>query len=220
VLYWGMSRAFINEDADAGNAPRFPLPGRDDPTFDLAAARALLRGADLGDTASAESATGYYWGEPRLRPLVERILLEARQDDNERLEVLAERFLRVRAKPGVAMMIDRDHGKPADMDQDLNPHRAEQQLRAREHAANLLAARGVLLFGTETDDELADLWSAVDRFESVVELRGGDTLTNAPDSAEPDNPLFVLPEREARESAADYTRRILEAAANLTRFER
>src|SRR6185436_4924144 len=98
--------------------------------------------------------------------LVERILLEARQDDNERLEVLAERFLRVRAKPGVDMTIDRDPGKPADMDQDLNPHRAEQQMRAREHAANVLAARGVLLVGTETDDELADLWSAVDRFES------------------------------------------------------
>lgn len=95
-----MSRAFINEDAGAGNAPpRYPLPPQDDPAFDLAAARALLLGADLGDTASAESATGYYWGEPKLRPLVERILLEARQDDNERLEQLAERFLRVRKRP-------------------------------------------------------------------------------------------------------------------------
>ena len=73
--------------------------------------------------------------------------------------------------------------------------------------------RGVLLFGDENDDELADLWSAVDRFESMVEARGGDTLTNSPDSAEPDNPAFVLPERRAHESAGDYTRRILEAAA-------
>jgi hypothetical protein len=213
-----MSRAFINEDADAGNAPRFPLPGRDDPSFDLAAARALLHGADLGDTASAEAATGYYWGEPRLRPLVERIVLEARQDGNERLEQLAERFLRVRAKAGGTMAISRSAGP--DRDQDLNPHRGEEQTRAREHTADVLAARGVLLFGNETDDQLADLWSAVDRFESIVELRGGDTLTNAPDSAEPDNPVFVLPERKARESALDYTRRILEAAANLTRFER
>jgi hypothetical protein len=118
------------------------------------------------------------------------------------------------------MTVDRNHGKPADVDQDLNPHRAEEQLRAREHAARVLAARGVLLFGNESDDELADLWSAVDRFESIVELRGGDTMTNAPDSAEPDNPLFVLPERKARESASEYTRRILDAAANLTRFER
>lgn len=214
-----MSRAFINEDAGAGEAPRFPLPGREDPSFDLAAARALLHGADLGDTASAEAATGYYWGEPRLRPLIEHILLEARQDGNERLEQLAERFLRVRAKAGAAMTVSRDNASP-DIDQDLNPHRGEEQARAREHAADVLAARGVLLFGNENDDQLADLWSAVDRFESIVELRGGDTMTNAPDSAEPDNPVFVLPERKARESASDYTRRILEAAANLTRFER
>jgi hypothetical protein len=90
-----MSRAFVNEDAGDA-APRFPLPSRDDPTYDTAAARALLQGAHLGDTASAEAATGYYWGEPKLRPLVERILEEARQDGDERLEQLAERFLRAR----------------------------------------------------------------------------------------------------------------------------
>jgi hypothetical protein len=95
-----MSRAFINEDAGAGDAPRFPLPARGDPSFDLAAARALLHGADLGDTASAEVATGYFWGEPKLRGLVERILEEAREDSNERLEQLAERFLRVRPRRG------------------------------------------------------------------------------------------------------------------------
>jgi hypothetical protein len=94
-----MSRAFINEDAGSGEAPRFPLPPRDDPSFDTAAARALLQGADLGDTASAEAATGYYWGEPKLRPVVERIMAEAQEDGNERLEQLAERFLRVRSRP-------------------------------------------------------------------------------------------------------------------------
>jgi hypothetical protein len=91
-----MSRAFVNEDAGAGEAPRFTLPVRTDPSFDAAAARALLHGADLGDTASAEAATGYFWGEPGLRPWVERILEEARQDRDERLEQLAERLLRVR----------------------------------------------------------------------------------------------------------------------------
>jgi hypothetical protein len=90
-----MSRAFLNEDA--GDAPpRYPLPSRDDPSYDAAAARALLQGADLGDTASAEAATGYYWGEAKLRPWVEQMLFEARQDGNERLEQLAERFLRAR----------------------------------------------------------------------------------------------------------------------------
>jgi len=108
----------------------------------------------------------------------------------------------------------------AELDSALNPHRAEQQARAREHNLDVLGQRGVLLFGGETDDELADLWSAVDRFESVVEARGGDTLTNAPDSSEPENPEFVLPERRSREPVAEYVRRIRDAAARLTRFER
>ena len=88
-----MSRAFVNEDA--GEAPgHYPLPARDDPGYPLAAARALLRGADQGDTPSAEAATGYFWGDPALVPEVERILAEAREDGNERQEQLAERYLR------------------------------------------------------------------------------------------------------------------------------
>ena len=92
-----MSRAFVNEDA-GGEVPRYPLPPPDDPGYDLAAARALLRGADEGDSTSAEAATGYVFGEPRLRPQVERILAEARADGDERLEQLAERFLRRAAR--------------------------------------------------------------------------------------------------------------------------
>ncbi len=92
-----MSRAFVNEDAGGDAAPRFSLPSRDDPGYDLAAARALLQGADVGDTASAEAATGYYWGEPRLRQSVEQILAESRENGSERVEQLAQRFLRVRA---------------------------------------------------------------------------------------------------------------------------
>ena len=107
-----------------------------------------------------------------------------------------------------------------ELDAALNPHLDEDRARAREHNLDVLGQRGVLLFGDETDDELADLWSAVDHFESVVEARGGDTLTNAPDSSEPDNPAFVLPERKAREPVAEYVRRIQEAAAGLTNVER
>jgi hypothetical protein len=91
-----MSRAFVNEDAgNWGNpARRFGLPPRDDPAFDEAAARALLEAAREGDTGSAEMATGYYWGEPVLRPHVARVLEEARAQKDERLEQLARRFLR------------------------------------------------------------------------------------------------------------------------------
>jgi len=88
-----MSRAFINEDA-GGPLPRYHLPARDDPGYDAAAAWALIEGANAGDSYSAELATGYRWGEPALRPHVERILAQARTERNERLEQLAERFLR------------------------------------------------------------------------------------------------------------------------------
>ena len=83
----------MNEDA--GGAPeRYPLPPREDPGYPLAAARALLRGADQGDTPGAETATGYYWGDPALRGEIEQILGEAREAGLERLEQLAERYLR------------------------------------------------------------------------------------------------------------------------------
>ena len=91
-----MSRAFVKEDGGAWGDPgrRYSLPERDDPAFDEAAAEALLEGARTGDTGSAESATGYYWGERRLRPFVERIHARAQKEGDERLAQLSERFLR------------------------------------------------------------------------------------------------------------------------------
>jgi hypothetical protein len=92
-----MSRAFVDDDAGgnwANPSRHFDLPPRDDPSFDEAAAVALLEAARDGDTGSAEMATGYYWGERKLRPYVEQILTRARADHDERLEQLAERFLR------------------------------------------------------------------------------------------------------------------------------
>ena len=90
-----MSRAFVNEDSNWGDpSRRFTLPARDDPAFDEAAAEALLDAARDGQTGSAEMATGYYWGETRLRPYVEKILARARSEDDERLIQLAERFLK------------------------------------------------------------------------------------------------------------------------------
>ena len=87
-----MSRAFVKEDA-GGPERHYVLPKRDDPGYDAAAASALLEGADVGDSYGAERATGYRWGEPKLRPHVERILREALAEQNDRLAQLAERFL-------------------------------------------------------------------------------------------------------------------------------
>ncbi len=90
-----MSRAFVKEGENWGNPlRRFNLPPRDDPGFDAAAAEALLEAAREGDTASAEAATGYYWGEPKLAPHVRSLLARARAQGDEPLVQLAERFLR------------------------------------------------------------------------------------------------------------------------------
>lgn len=91
-----MSRAFVNEDAGQWGNPgrRFNLPDRDDPGFDKAAAEAMLEAAREGDTGSAEMATGYYWGEERLKPYVREILLHLDEDEDERMVQLAKRFLR------------------------------------------------------------------------------------------------------------------------------
>jgi hypothetical protein len=91
-----MSRAFVKEDAGAWGDPgkRYSLPPRGDAGYDEAAAEALLEGARAGDTGSAESATGYYWGEKKLRPFVEKIRTRAEREGDERLSQLAERFLR------------------------------------------------------------------------------------------------------------------------------
>ena len=89
-----MSRAFVNEDADGIPRRDYQLPPRDDPGFDRAAARALLECARAGETASAEDATGYRWGEPALAPYVREILAAAEASGDDRLEQLARRYLR------------------------------------------------------------------------------------------------------------------------------
>jgi len=90
-----MSRAFVNEDADGGVPKRdYHLPERSDPAYDAAAAKALLEAARIGETASAEQATGYFWGEPRLAPHVRALLSAAEKSGDERLEQLARRFLK------------------------------------------------------------------------------------------------------------------------------
>ena len=89
-----MSRAFLRDDAE-GEMPRrnYGLPPREDAGYDRAAARALLEAARIGETQLAERATGYYWGEPVLRPYVEEMLVEAEQAGDDRLEQVARRFL-------------------------------------------------------------------------------------------------------------------------------
>lgn len=90
-----MSRAFVKEDHEP---PRkqlsIDLPPEDDPGYDEAVARALLEAARISEVAEAEVATGVKWGEPKLVPYVERMLEEATAAGDDRLEQVAERYLR------------------------------------------------------------------------------------------------------------------------------
>lgn len=91
-----MSRAFVGEHESWGDPGyRISLPPRDDPGFDAAAAEALLEAAREGQTGSAEMATGYYWGEPKLNGHVRAILDRARAANDERLVELCERYLQL-----------------------------------------------------------------------------------------------------------------------------
>jgi hypothetical protein len=89
-----MSRAFVNEDAGQAQEPRYSLPEPGSPGYAEAAAWALLEGADAGDSRSAEHATGFEWGDPRLIPQVRQILEVARDRGEDRVAQLARRFLR------------------------------------------------------------------------------------------------------------------------------
>ena len=89
-----MSRAFVNEDAGHEPEPEYRLPDPDSDFYDEAAAAALIEGANVGNTQSAEAATGYRWGNPHLKPHIERILEKATEEGDERTAQLARRYLR------------------------------------------------------------------------------------------------------------------------------
>ncbi len=81
-------------------------------------------------------------------------------------------------------------------------NRGADEDRAAAEVADRLRQRGVSVTGAERSDDLADLLSAVERFEKTVEGH------------------FVLPRREHGESIRTYIIRIDEAAAGLRRHPR
>jgi hypothetical protein len=99
--------------------------------------------------------------------------------------------------------------------QELNPHRQEERDHAAEMAYSQLRQRGVRVTGEEGAGDLASLLESVERFESAVSALGGDRMTNAPDSTQPDDPRLVLPARRDDEGVRDYVRRIDAATEGL-----
>jgi len=96
----------------------------------------------------------------------------------------------------------------------------EARATAAAEVADRLRRRGIAVTGAERSDDLADLLSAVERFEKTVEAHGGDLMVDDLRSPRPDDRHFVLPRREHGESVQTYVKRIDAAAAGLRRHPR
>ena len=88
---------------------------------------------------------------------------------------------------------------------------------AGETIRGQLVARDVELDGEEAPEQLANLLTAVEEFERAVAVLGGDSMTNAPDSTDADDPELVLPRRRDDERVDPYTARVAAAASRLRR---
>lgn len=95
----------------------------------------------------------------------------------------------------------------------------ERDSVAAEVAARL-RSRGITLTGAEEPGELADLLTAVERFEAAVERHGGDLMVDDLKSSQPDDRHFVVPRRDRGESIQAYIGRIDEATGQLRRHPR
>src|SRR5437762_11256270 len=97
-------------------------------------------------------------------------------------------------------------------------------MNERRHVASEVADRlrhrGIALTGSEKPDDLADLLSAVERFESAVEARGGDLMVDDLESSRPDDRHFVLPPRSTDESLRNYIAQVDGATARVKEHPR
>jgi len=86
--------------------------------------------------------------------------------------------------------------------------------------ADRLRSRGVMVSSADAPDAVADLLSAVERFEAAVEAHGGDLMVDDLKSAQPDDRHFVLPRRESGEAVRAYIVRIDTATSALRKHKR
>jgi broad specificity phosphatase PhoE len=94
----------------------------------------------------------------------------------------------------------------------------DEQQRVADQVADRLRKRGVFVHPRDSAEDVATLLEAVEAFEAAVEKNGGDLMVDEPpvgQSAEPDNPEFVLPERHNGESAMAFASRIEAMSAKL-----
>ena len=93
----------------------------------------------------------------------------------------------------------------------LDPHRVEEQRKAREESEARLADRGIEVRPDDSYDDVAELQDTVERFEQEVQGLGGDLMVNHLGSSQPEDPAFVPPARDPGESIGGYLRRMEDA---------
>src|SRR5256886_17247934 len=97
---------------------------------------------------------------------------------------------------------------------------AAQRSAAVAEVAARLRSRGITVTGAEGPEDLADLLSAVERFEAAVEARGGDLMVDDPKRAEPADRHFAVPRRAPGEAPRKEICRIDEGTTQLRRHPR
>lgn len=111
--------------------------------------------------------------------------------------------------------MQRDEESSEQFSEMLDPHRREERDAAATELAGRILQKGIDVSSDEDPALLADLLSAIERFENAVINRGGDLMVNMPGTKDPQDPAFVLPVRRDDESLPAYIGHITEAAVML-----
>jgi hypothetical protein len=83
-----------------------------------------------------------------------------------------------------------------------------------------LEARGIVLDGRESAEDIVEIANAVERFEGAVQSRGGDLMVDEGprgQTSQPDDPHFALPLRRPHETVAAYIERLARATDDVRR---
>jgi hypothetical protein len=105
--------------------------------------------------------------------------------------------------------------RPDATDDDLNPHRSDDQARVAMEIRGNLRQRGVDVRDEESGEELVTVLEAVERFERARSALGGDSMINTPETTRPERKEFVIPTRRDDESLTQYAARVDKAADDL-----
>src|SRR2546427_1554836 len=90
---------------------------------------------------------------------------------------------------------------------------ADERAAAVAEVAARLRTRGIAVTGAEGPADLADLLSAVERFEAAVEAHGGDLIGDDLKSSRPDDRHLVVPRPAPGQAVRADIGRIDEATA-------